>query len=505
MRALLAGLALAAAALAAGVAWQDTHVRLDRRGRPSDQRVVAHDESPYTSMTWVASNAANYFQLRFFDRIEGGVALRPSWADVITLAADDARLAHLVPADRARPEADRPDPGTVNSSAYFSLFPAGILLHGKGDAARDKPWRVLMIGLGAGAGVAHLAHHFPEIAITVVDIDDKVIDLVRDNYPLLAWLASQRRTDGEPRLRFLGRDARQFVRGERRTGRRYDLIVLDAFTAGATIPPHLLTREFFAECGDILGDGGLVIANVIGSYGSVSPPRLGRKRLVVGGALRSLRASGLPHAWSVPVFSDLDHPANFQRTKERNFLLLAARHAIDPERGAHAWERIRAWTPYPELPSQRWLARTDALVDATGKVLTTLVDATQMDAEVPRLARALRELWLPPELPRYFRRHATHDSGLVQGVARIGGLQPRGLGWNSSDAAAVVRTTTDAVLLPREVWRVSMSFAHRADLHDPDVLVGPVDGPQRPDRATWAIPDAPLFTDQMPNADILNH
>jgi hypothetical protein len=37
------------------------------------------------------------------------------------------------------------------------------------------------------------------------------------------------------------------------------------------------------------------------------------------------------------------------------------------------------------------------------------------------------------------------------------------------------------------------------------MLVGPVDGPEREAASnTWQIADAPLFTDQMPNADVLN-
>ena len=34
-----------------------------------------------------------------------------------------------------------------------------------------------------------VAHHFPNASITVVDIDQVVIDMVREYYPMLDWLA----------------------------------------------------------------------------------------------------------------------------------------------------------------------------------------------------------------------------------------------------------------------------------------------------------------------------
>ena len=504
MKSLIGGLVLAAATVSTGLCWQDAHVRLARPGRPADQRVVAHEESPYTSMTWVASATGNVFELRFFERVEGGVRLHPSWAELIALAQDDPRLAHLVPRERTPRRAGRPDPGTLNAAGYFSLFPAGLLLHRHGEDAVRKPWRVLVVGLGGGAGIAHLAHHFPGAAITVVDIDAKVIQMVREHYPLMGWLGTQRRSDGELRLRFVARDARRFVRDESRAGRSYDLIILDAFTSGGTIPPHLLTREFFLECRAALVDGGVVMANVIGSYGSLAPPHRGPKRRVVGGALRTMRAAGLRHAWSVPVLRETESPGEFRAAQERNVILLAARHPIDPERAPQAWARIDAWMPYPELPAERWVTRTDALVDARGTVLTTLANADETDAAVPALAAALRPLWRSPELPQYLRRWATHDPQLVAAVADAGRALRYATGWDDHGAAAVVRTATDVVLVPREIWRVSTTFARRAALNDPEALVGPVDGMGRPSTPTWLISDAPLFTDQMPNADILN-
>src|SRR5690606_38779378 len=91
--------------------------------------------------------------------------------------------------------------------------PIGILLNDRlcaGDP-RQAPANVAVIGLGSGVGLAVLAHHFPNVSITVIDIDQAVIDLVDSHYPLLHWLSTQKTTDGRPRLRFVALDARQYI------------------------------------------------------------------------------------------------------------------------------------------------------------------------------------------------------------------------------------------------------------------------------------------------------
>ena len=69
---------LAVAALAIAIVCEDDHYRLRQDGQASDQAVLDHRDSAYTSMTWVGSPSENYLQLRFFDKVEGGLCLRPS-------------------------------------------------------------------------------------------------------------------------------------------------------------------------------------------------------------------------------------------------------------------------------------------------------------------------------------------------------------------------------------------------------------------------------------------
>ncbi len=483
--------------LAGLVSWagQDSHYRLDLVGLPADQRVLGHRDSAYTGMTWVASDSNNFLQLRFFDKVEGGICLEPGWA---ALAADP-RLAHLKPDGQVAA-----GPGPLNNSAYISLFPAGLLLHA--GSVPTQP-RVLVVGLGSGIGIAQLAYHFPGAAIDVVDIDAAVIEMVRTGYPLLAWLEGQRLADGRARVAFHAADARHFIKEQRGFG--YDLIILDAYTAGSTIPPHLMTREFFAEAAAALADGGVVLANIIGSYGERNGDRVrGEKHAVVGGALRSLRAAGLTGCWSIPVLSTHVAPSNFDRTRSRNIIVVAARHELSPRRHPEGWKRLAGFTSFPEQETGRWRSIQYLLLDEASVPISSFAPGSWIDPAVPELASAMRANTAPEGSPRHTVESMCSNRELARrAAAAVRAAAPAGSqlrGWNQT-GNGLSRREIDWVLFPRETWRTSIAFARDANQHDPEMLVGPVDGPERDAASnTWQIADAPLFTDQTPNADVLN-
>ena len=495
-RQFLLGLAVSVAAAAAGFAFHDQHYRLNVGGLPADQHVIDHRDSPYTGMTWVESPSNNYLQLRFFEMVEGGVCLSPTWAE---LAANPA-LAHLKPAQAPVIAAGQVDPGTLNNSAYISFFPAGLLLN---STVPEKP-RVLVVGLGSGVGIAHIAHHFPTAVIDVVDIDPAVIGMVRDHYPLMAWLEQQ------GRVHFIARDARAFVRAQ--AGHGYHQVILDAYTAGSTIPPHLMTREFFSECAATLADGGTVFANVIGCYGEQDANGVwsGAKRRVVGGALRTFRAAGLEYGWVFPVLHSGDRPASFDRASSRNNIIIVGKHPLSPTRFEAGWNRLRAWLPFPELELGRHVSRQYQLIDRQANVGSTFVPAAWVDSAVPNLATALKPLPLGEGTPGHTLGAIASERGLLEQVAKtVLSVAPAGSqlrGWSSVAATAeLYQRTIDWVAFPRETWRCSIAFARQADKHDPELLVGPVDGPERESAPqSWYMSDAPLFTDQTPNADIVN-
>lgn len=512
------GLLVAVLALVAGWVLRDNHYRLQGIAMPSDQAVLHHRDSAYTSMTWVGSESENYLQLRFFDKVEGGLCLRPTWGDLQALAAREPRLAHLVPAPGSIPAGGTPDarwrgpvpdPGTLPNSAYVRFFPVGLLLNqtlmapAGGDLHRTAP-RILIIGLGSSVGVLGLAHHVPQASITVVDIDREVEAAVREHVPLARWLEQQKTADGSPRLRLVAQDARQFIRFDvRREGKPYDLIILDAYTAGSTIPSHLMTREFFAECKEALTPSGLVLGNIIGSH-------TGPKHLVVGGTLRSLRAAGLVSAHAIPVFQDpSETPGAFNPQVPRNNIIIASRAPIDPRGNREGWERLAAFVPFPELPSGIAITGQVLPQDADDRYQGGSIPVAVAEAAVPGFGGLGKAL--SPQGPAFAEFRLVDDPAVIGRVrtaalawAQAEGL-PAPLGWDRAPKALVVRRT-DWLKAAREVWRVSIQAGRDAAKHGADALVGPIDGsPDRNDaQPTWIIGDAPLFTDQMPNADIVN-
>lgn len=523
-------LAIGLTGLVALVGWSfmDRPYRLEGVGHPGDQVVLDHRDSAYSSITLVASPADNYLQLRFFDRVEGGVCLKPTWADLANLGRQNPALAHLVPAATPAakpggpmwPHAWTPDPGTLSNSAYVRMFPVGVLMNerlmaaAKGDLRSAAP-RIMVVGLGSGIGLATLAYHFPQAAITVVDIDRVVIELVRDHYPLLDWLGTQKRADGEPRLRFVARDARQFIRFDAaRETRPYDLVILDAYTSGSTIPPHLMTREFFSECSAILGDGGLVLANIIGNVASGADGR-GDKSLVLGGAIRSFRAAGLEQAWCFPILNPGDSAGYVDANRQRNNIVIAGKSPLDPRGAAAGWERLSRFIPVPELPTGTYVTSSYLLVDARQSMFTSAsLEAALVDRADPALRTQMGSRPLQPDAVQQplvaMNSDRTTVERTVRAVRALADQERIALpeGWREIGSAdAIQRRDTDWVLAARETVRTSVATARDATKWSGVALTGDVEQGERPavKEPTWLIPDAPLFTDQRPNADIYNH
>jgi spermidine synthase len=106
---------------------------------------------------------------------------------------------------------------------------------------------ILMIGLGGGTSARQFISYYPDVTIDAVEIDPVIVDV------------AQRFFDVKPgdRLRLHAGDGRAFLR---RSSREFDMISVDAYTHGrygSTIPPHLVTREFFEEVSAKLSDGGI--------------------------------------------------------------------------------------------------------------------------------------------------------------------------------------------------------------------------------------------------------
>ncbi len=515
-----------AASFLIGYVERDRQYRLDGSFQACDQAVFAHADSAYTSMTWVASQVDDYAQLRFFDKVEGGICLHPSWQELIALK--DPRLAHLVPAVKPTAEAPQagwpfewtPDPGTVSNSPYVRLFPVGILLNralmdpAKGDAHAVTA-RALVVGMGSGAGIAVLAHHFPGLAITVVDIDRKVVDIDCRHYPLIRWLSEQKLADGQPRLQFVISDARQFIESQGRHGAPlYDLIVLDAYTAGSTIPPHLMTQEFFTSCADVLAPHGCLVANVIGCYGTLSNGAIvGAKHRVLGGAIRTFRAAGLTHVMNFPVLMPWEKPGqkDIDVGQDRNNIVACSRDPIEPRgRDDATWARLEAFQLFQEVPLDTYLSRTYFLHSDAENWSSAKVDATVLEADDPTLARGFKPSNADPAYHTSYSEDETviksaRDRVIAWAAAKRGGRIP--YAWDEVHERTVLMSMDiDVVAYARATYLSSVTIARDASRNGGEALVGPIgEGDEHHAPESAIISDAPIFTDQRPNADILNH
>ena len=112
------------------------------------------------------------------------------------------------------------------------------------------PQSVLVIGLGGGTLVDALQRTLPDAAIDAVELDPAVVRVAKAYFDFQPG----------PRTHVHEEDGRVFVKRALRAGRRYDLVMLDAYDH-EYIPEHMLTREFLEEVKGILAPHGVVAAN----------------------------------------------------------------------------------------------------------------------------------------------------------------------------------------------------------------------------------------------------
>ncbi|PZN31668.1 MAG: spermidine synthase [Proteobacteria bacterium] len=117
-----------------------------------------------------------------------------------------------------------------------------------------EPRRILIVGLGGGTLPRVLEQLLPEARIDVVEIDPAVIRVAKSHF---GFAESER-------VRVAAMDGRVFVKRAQRDGRRYDMVMLDAFDH-EYIPEHLLTRDFLAEVRAVMTPDGVLVANTFSS------------------------------------------------------------------------------------------------------------------------------------------------------------------------------------------------------------------------------------------------
>lgn len=112
----------------------------------------------------------------------------------------------------------------------------------------------LFIGLGGGVFTRDLVGYFN--TIDVVEIDPKIVKVAKEFFGY---------DDMDPRINTYIEDGRSYIQKSRK---KYDVIIIDAFS-GATLVPHLFTKEVFEMTKNILLQKGLLLVNSIGRpYGN---------------------------------------------------------------------------------------------------------------------------------------------------------------------------------------------------------------------------------------------
>lgn len=143
-------------------------------------------------------------------------------------------------------------PGQTTSSCWLYLSKKNCHWYGKitVEAIEQlKPETLVFLG-GAGMGTpSEVAHHHPKMALTVIDIDKDLPDIIETNF-LKAPIA--------PNIEFIGDDARGYL--TRNINAKYDFMLIDAFQ-GRYVAGNLYTLEALRQ---FKNNSSYIMANMIG-------------------------------------------------------------------------------------------------------------------------------------------------------------------------------------------------------------------------------------------------
>lgn len=265
-----AGLALGAAALLLGARGRALVVLvgfaallpMGRAASPTPgERVLATVESPYQHLQVLESSDGSRFRRLAVN--EGLDSFQSVWT---------------------------PDPGLLGGGYYYDGF--ALPLSWEDDPG---PWRLAVLGLGAGTAVRVLSHlpDGPELDWWGIEIDPEVVRLAKEWFEL--------DPDGQV---LSGVDARVGLRG---LPLDLDQLVLDCYANNAELPAHLVTLEFFVEALAHLGPGGWLSANV-GGFGVEDPVVQAVGRTMAAALGESVLALEVPFSRNVILLGRRDAP-----------------------------------------------------------------------------------------------------------------------------------------------------------------------------------------------------
>ena len=166
---------------------------------------------------------------------------------------------------------------------YFSLLPYFF--------DKEKTKKVAILGSAAGTIPRQLDHFFNNIEIDGIEIDQEVIRLAKEYMGL-----------DENSLDLYNRDGRMFLR---MNDKKYDVLVVDAYSKQIYIPWTLTTKEFWQLTKDRITEQGIVAINV----NSTSED----SKLL--GAIKNTMASVFPETYEFRISPD-----------SGNFMILAGKN-----------------------------------------------------------------------------------------------------------------------------------------------------------------------------------
>lgn len=146
-----------------------------------------------------------------------------------------------------------------------------------------RPKCLLLIGGGAFTLPMALRAHFPQLKITVVEINPDLPELAKHYFGF----------ESDENMQIVIGDGRSFLETNREL---YDVILLDAFS-NASMPRELMTAEAGQAYARHLAPGGVLAANIIAAY-------YGQKSAAIY-RLWSAFASAVKHVEAVPASRSL--------------------------------------------------------------------------------------------------------------------------------------------------------------------------------------------------------
>ena len=195
-------------------------------------------------------------------------------------------------------------------------------------AIAETPGRALLLGLGGGAMIRHLATHFPDLDVDVVERDRGVIALAREHFHI-----------DRPVTRADGTVVVADAAGE------YDVVMVDLYDASGAAP---LEPEFWQDCIAALRPGGCLAVNWAGGWtggemgtawqkvGRVAP-RLERSFFVVERGPRGNIVQFVPAS-----------PGFRAASLEARWLAYSSRHAL-PREDRDILQRCEVRTRFPPV------------------------------------------------------------------------------------------------------------------------------------------------------------